>query len=61
MTRMTGGHAVVKALRAPDIKERLLAMGAEPVGSTPDQFGTFIKSEMAKWGKVIRDANIKPE
>jgi tripartite-type tricarboxylate transporter receptor subunit TctC len=52
---------VVKALRAPDIKERLLAMGAEPVGSTPDQFGTFIKSEMAKWGKVIRDANIKPE
>lgn len=55
-------HAeVVKILRAPDIKERLLAMGAEPVGNTQEQFGAFIKSEMAKWGKVIRDANIKPE
>jgi tripartite-type tricarboxylate transporter receptor subunit TctC len=52
---------VVKILRSPDIKDKLLAMGAEPVGSTQEQFGTFIKSEMAKWGKVIRDANIKPE
>jgi tripartite-type tricarboxylate transporter receptor subunit TctC len=55
-------HAeVVKVLRAPDIRERLIGMGAEPVGSTQEQFGAFIKSEMAKWGKVIRDANIKPE
>lgn len=55
-------HAeVVKILRSPDIKERLLGMGAEPVGSTQEQFGAFIKSEMAKWGKVIRDANIKAE
>lgn len=52
---------VVKVLRSADIKERLLSMGAEPVGSTQEQFGAFIKSEMAKWGKVIRDANIKPE
>ncbi len=55
-------HAeVVKILRSPEIRDRLLAMGAETVGSTQDQFGAFIKSEMAKWGKVIRDANIKPE
>jgi tripartite-type tricarboxylate transporter receptor subunit TctC len=55
-------HAeVVKVLRTPDIKERLLGMGAEPVGSTQEQFGAFIKSEMAKWGKVIRDAHIKAE
>lgn len=52
---------VVKILRSPDIKEKLLGMGAEPVGSTQEQFGAFIKSEMAKWGKVIREANIKPE
>ena len=52
---------VVKILRASDIKDRLLGMGAEPVGSTQEQFGAFIKSEMAKWGKVIRDANIKAE
>ena len=55
-------HAeVVKILRSSDIKERLLGMGAEPVGSTQEQFGAFIKSETAKWGKVIRDANIKAE
>ena len=55
-------HAeVVKILRSPDIKEKLLGMGAEPVGSTQEQFGAFIKSEVAKWGKVIRDANIKAE
>ncbi len=55
-------HAeVVKILRAPEIKERLLGMGAEPVGNTQEQFGAFIKSETAKWGKVIRDANIKAE
>ena len=55
-------HAeVVKILRAPEIKERLLSMGAEPVGNTQEQFGAFIKSETAKWGKVIRDANIKAE
>ena len=55
-------HAeVVKILRSPEIKERLLGMGAEPVGSTQEQFGAFIKSETAKWGKVIRDGNIKAE
>mgnify|MGYP003345215352 CR=1 FL=1 len=52
---------LVKIIRAPDFKDRLLAMGAEAVGSSQEQFGAFIKSEMAKWGKVIRDANIKPE
>ena len=55
-------HAeVVKILRAPDMREKFLAMGAEAVGSSQEQFGAFIKSETAKWGKVIRDANIKAE
>ncbi len=55
-------HAeVVKILRSPEIRERLLSMGAEPVGSTQEQFAAFIKSEVAKWGKVVRDANIKAE
>jgi tripartite-type tricarboxylate transporter receptor subunit TctC len=52
---------VVKILRSPDIREKFLGMGAEPVGSSQEQFGAFIKSEMAKWGKLIRDANIKTE
>ena len=52
---------VVKILRSPDIKERLLSMGAEPVGNTQEQFGAFIKAETAKWAKVIRDGNIKAD
>jgi tripartite-type tricarboxylate transporter receptor subunit TctC len=39
----------------------LLAQGFEPVGGTPEEFGAYIKSEIAKWGKVIRTAGIKPE
>ena len=47
------------ALKA--MREKLIAQGDEPVGSTPAQFAEFVKSEHAKWGKVVRDANIKVE
>ena len=52
---------LVKAMTAPDLKERLLAAGIEPMHSTPEQFAAFIKSENARFAKVIRDAGIKPE
>lgn len=51
----------VKVLRMSDIRERLMANGAEPVGSTPDEFGAFMKSESAKWARVIKEANIRAE
>jgi tripartite-type tricarboxylate transporter receptor subunit TctC len=51
----------VKVLRMPDIRERLMANGAEPVGNTPDEFGAFMKSESAKWARVIKEANIRAE
>jgi tripartite-type tricarboxylate transporter receptor subunit TctC len=35
--------------------------GAEPVGSSPKEFATFLKAEMQRWSKVIQDAAIKPE
>ena len=38
----------------PDVKARLSSLGAEVVGNTPDEFGSYIKSETAKWGKVIK-------
>jgi tripartite-type tricarboxylate transporter receptor subunit TctC len=41
------------------MKKQLLAQGVEARSSTPEQFGAFIKSETAKWGKVIADAGIK--
>jgi tripartite-type tricarboxylate transporter receptor subunit TctC len=51
----------VEALSLPDVKERLSALGFEPTTSTPAAFGTRIKSEIAKWDKVVRAANIRIE
>ena len=42
-------------------KKRLGAEGVETIAATPEQFAKHITSEMAKWGKVTRDANIKAE
>ena len=53
--------AVVKALQPADIRDKLTAMGADVVGSTPEAFGEFMKKEAAKWAKVVKDANIRAE
>ena len=52
---------VVKALNLPDVREKLVAMGSDPVGSTPEEFYAHIKVEIERWGKVIRDNNIRSE
>jgi len=52
---------VVKALNSPDVREKLVAMGSDPVGSTPEEFYAHIKVELERWGKVIRDNNIRSE
>ena len=49
----------VRVLNRAEIKERFLSSGVETVGSTPEEFGAVVKSEMARLGKVIRDANIR--
>jgi tripartite-type tricarboxylate transporter receptor subunit TctC len=48
-----------RILQMPDVKARLAEQGAEPIGSTPEQFSAHIKSEIAKWGKVIKDAKVE--
>jgi tripartite-type tricarboxylate transporter receptor subunit TctC len=48
-----------RILKQPDVSRRIAEMGAEPVGSTPDEFAAYIKSEIARWAKVIRDANVE--
>lgn len=53
--------AINQAAYSPDIKQRLLDQGAEPVGNTPEEFGAMVKDEVAKWGEVVRAAGIKPE
>ena len=52
---------VVKVLALPDVRETLARAGAEPVGSTPEQFGEFIRAETLKWGAAVRRAGIVPE
>jgi len=50
---------VTRILVLPDVKERLLALGAEPTPTTPEQFDAHVRSEVAKFRKIIQDANIK--
>jgi tripartite-type tricarboxylate transporter receptor subunit TctC len=52
--------AVAKALRLPDVLERVRKLGFEPVGNSPAEFAAQLKSDGAKWAKVIRDAGIRP-
>jgi tripartite-type tricarboxylate transporter receptor subunit TctC len=56
----TLNREIVKILAQPDMKERLATLGFDPIGSTPDEFAARIKSELATWAKVIREAGIKP-
>ena len=48
-----------RILKLPDMSKRISELGAEPVGSTPEQFAELIKTEIAKWAKVIKDANVE--
>ena len=50
-----------KILKMPDVHEKLAAQGAEAVGGSPEEFGAFIKSEIAKWAKVIKESGAKAE
>jgi tripartite-type tricarboxylate transporter receptor subunit TctC len=50
-----------RAVRLQDTRERFAVEGLEPVGSSPEEFGAYIASEMNKWGKVIKAAGIKPQ
>ena len=52
---------IVRFLRLPETKERFLKASIESIGSTPEEFAAFIKSDTAKWSKVIKDAGIKVE
>ena len=52
---------IAKVLARPEVKERLLGMGFEPIGSTSAQFTKYITDEMAKYAKIIADAKIKME
>lgn len=52
---------IVKVLAQPDVKEKLLGQGLEPVGGSAEQFGAFIKGEIAKWAKVVKASGARAE
>ena len=52
---------VGKVLRLPEVRERLAALGAEPIGSTPAEFGAFVRAENARWGRIIREKGMRSD
>lgn len=48
-------------MKLPDTRERLNGAGLEPAYGTPEELGAFIRSESARWGKIIRDIGMKME
>jgi tripartite-type tricarboxylate transporter receptor subunit TctC len=57
--RLSG--AANKTVMSPELRDRLIADGAEPVGSTPAAFQKYIAAEIAKWRKVVKSAGVKAE
>ena len=55
-------HAeTVNVLTLPEVKERLAGLGADGIGGSPDEFAGFLRAELRKWGKIVKDAGIKVE
>jgi tripartite-type tricarboxylate transporter receptor subunit TctC len=52
---------IVKIVKSPEMQKKLADQGARPVGSTQAEAAAFMKAESDKWGKVIKEANIKGE
>jgi tripartite-type tricarboxylate transporter receptor subunit TctC len=52
---------IAKALAMPDLNERLRGLGTTPVGSTPEELATHVKTEVARWTQVVKTAGVKPE
>lgn len=52
---------VIKSTRSSDMWDTLVKQGAEPVGSTPREFGAFIKAETKKYAKVVKEAGVKSD
>jgi tripartite-type tricarboxylate transporter receptor subunit TctC len=52
---------IAKTVMLPDIRERLEALGFAPIANSPEEFARRLKTEMAKWGQIVRDAHIRVE
>jgi tripartite-type tricarboxylate transporter receptor subunit TctC len=54
-------EGISSAIALPDVRDRMLAGGLEPVGNPPDEFAAYLRAEVAKWSKVIRAAGIRAD
>jgi tripartite-type tricarboxylate transporter receptor subunit TctC len=52
---------VAEILHTPEVRQELAALGAEPVGETPDEFAAFLKTDMARWGNIIQEKGIRSD
>ena len=52
---------LMRILRMPEVREKLIGQGLEPVGDTPEQFAAYLKAEIAKWAKVVAASGARPE
>ena len=60
--RVEGLHAAIaRAVNAPDVKEKLIAQGYDPLANTPAEFSIYLKAEVAKWAKVVKDSGLKAD
>ena len=50
---------IVKIINMPDVQKKIIDLGAEPVGDTAEQFGAFVKTEVVKWGDVVKKSGAK--
>ena len=50
-----------RALKNPDIRAKLVAQGADPVGSTPEEFSAYMRAETAKWARVVKASGAKAD
>jgi len=53
--------AVIEALKNPELRERFVTLGADPLGTTPQVFSHFIRTELVKWGKAVKDSGARVE
>ena len=52
---------IAAIIKLPEVRDRITGDGAEPVGSTPEAFAAFLKKEMLKWSKVVKDSGARPD
>lgn len=52
---------IVGILRSPEIRDRIVGLGGEPIGNTQAEFAAFLKTAAVKWGKLVRDSGARPE